>query len=132
MLLHTLLLAQPVNAPTKVSFLWWLLAIGGGFLLLAAWIGVFLVPILIWRRRVRRRGYPGLLAYLRELPMTDEEKLDAVDLTLKGGAICVLGLLFPPLVLIGLVPLYYGARKLASVSMGITGAEDDGQDGRSH
>jgi hypothetical protein len=132
MLLNTVLLAQPVNAPEKVSMLWWLmLSIGGGLLLLAAWIGVFLVPILIWRRSVRRRGYPGLSAYLRELPMTDEEKLDAVDLTLKGGAICVLGLLFPPLVLVGLVPLYFGARKLASVTLGIAPAGDDRQDGRS-
>ena len=32
--------------------------------------------------------------------------MDAVELTLKGVVICALGLLIPPLVLVGLVPLY--------------------------
>jgi len=32
---------------------------------------------------------------------------------------------------IGLVPFYYGARKLASVTLGIKGAGDNGQNGRS-
>jgi hypothetical protein len=121
MLFDVVLLAQ---APHMVAndTLWLLLAIGGGFLLFAAWSALFLVPLLVWRSRVRRRGYAGLRAYLRELPMTEQEKLDAVELTLKGVAICVLGMLFPPLVLIGLVPLYYGARKVASVILGIEGA----------
>jgi hypothetical protein len=127
---NILLLAQLVNMPSKDS-LQLLLVIGGGFLLFAAWIAVFLVPVLIWRRGVVRRGYPGLRAYLRELPQTEEEKLDAVELTLKGVAICAVGLLIPPLVLIGLVPLYYGARKVASVTLGIKGAGDTGQTGRS-
>jgi hypothetical protein len=94
------------------------------FLLLAGWIVVFLAPILVWRNRVRQRGYPGLRAYLRELPHTDEEKLDAVELALKGAVLCLIGLLFPPLVLVGAVPLYYGARKWASAALGITGAKD--------
>ena len=122
MLFDAVLLAQASQMPANDT-LWLLLAIGGGFLLFVAWSAVFLVPILVWRQ-VRRRGQkyvPGLRAYLRELPMTEEEKLDAVELTLKGVAICVLGLLFPPLVLIGLVPLYYGGRKLASVILGIEG-----------
>jgi hypothetical protein len=97
-------------------------------LLLAGWIAVFLVPILVWRSRVRRRGYPGLRAYLRELPHTDAETLDAVELTLKGAVLCVLGLLFPPLVLFGAVPLYYGARKWASAALGIKGAGDTAYD----
>ena len=97
-------------------------------LLLAGWIAVLLVPILIWRSRVRRRGYPGLMAYLRELPHTEAEMLDAVELTLKGAVLCVLGLLFPPLVLIGAAPLYYGARKWASVTLGIKGASDASSD----
>jgi hypothetical protein len=125
------LLAQIVNVPPNDP-LRLLLYIGGGFLLFAAWIGVFLVPVLIWRNSVRRRGYPGLKAYLLELPQTEEEKLDAVELTLKGVAICAIGLLIPPLVLIGLVPLYYGARKLASVTLGITAAGDTGHHGRSN
>jgi len=124
------LLARQGNVPESLA--WWLsVSIAGGLLLCAVWIGVFLVPVLIWRRSVRRRGYPGLKVYLRELPQTEEEKLDAVELTLKGVAICVLGLLIPPLVVIGLVPFYYGARKLASVTLGIKGAGDNGQNGRS-
>jgi hypothetical protein len=107
------------------------LVIGGGILLFAGWIAVFLVPVLIWRRNVRRRGYSGLMAYLRELPQTEDEKLDAVELTLKGVVICALGLLIPPLVLVGLVPLYYGARKLVSVTLGIDGAGGAGEHGRS-
>jgi hypothetical protein len=127
---NMLLLAQLGNVQVGDS-LRTLAIIGGVFLLVAAWIAVFLVPILIWRRNVRRRGYPGLRAYLRELPRTEEEQMDAVELTLKGMVLCVLGLLFPPLVLIGLVPLYYGARKLASMVLGITEAGGSGQFGRS-
>jgi hypothetical protein len=103
-----------------------LLSIGGVFLLFVVWIALMLAPFLIWRGRVRRRGYPGLRAYLRELPRTEAAKLDAVELTLKGLVICVLGLLFPPIILIGVVPLYYGARKLASVALGIAGVAKDG------
>ncbi len=90
-------------------------------LLLVGWIIVLLAPILVWRSRVRRRGYPGLMAYLRELPHTEQETLDAIELTLKGVVLCVIGLLFPPLVLIAVVPLYYGARKVASAALGIAG-----------
>jgi hypothetical protein len=130
MVCNMVLLAQLGNEPVSVA--WWLLvSFGGGLLLFAVWIGAFLVPVLIWRRSVRRRGYAGLRAYLRELPQTEEEKLDAVELTLKGVVICVLGLLIPPLVLVGLVPLYYGARKLASVKLGITAAGEIGQNERS-
>jgi hypothetical protein len=108
---------------------WWLLvSIGLVLLLFAGWIAVFVVPIWIWRSRVRRRGYPGVMAYLRELPRTEEEKLDAVELALKGVVLCIIGLLFPPLVLVGAVPLYYGARKWASVALGIAGAKDVASD----
>jgi hypothetical protein len=96
-----------------------------GFIVLFVLFGLFVAPILIWRARVRRSGYPGLLAYFRELPKTDLEKMDAVELTLKGVVLCALGLLFPPLVVIGLVPLYYGLRKLAALQLGITKLEAD-------
>jgi hypothetical protein len=105
----------------SAEILKFLATLGIFLLLLAGWIAVFLVPFLAWRGRVRRRGYPGLRAYLRELPHTDAETLDAVELTLKGAVLCILGLLFPPLVLIGAVPFYYGARKWASAAMGIKG-----------
>ena len=127
---NMLLLAQIVNMPSRET-LKLVVVVGSVVLLLAGWIAVFLVPVVIWRRNVRTRGYPGLLAYLRELPQTQEEKMDAIELTLKGVVICALGLLIPPLVLVGLVPLYYGARKLASVTLGIKAAGDAGHFGRS-
>ncbi len=97
--------------------------------------GVFLIPmvgavILIWllvrsqRRLARTLGHPSLSAYLRAAPQTDEEKRAAVDLALKGLVICLLGLMFPPILLIGLFPLFYGARKIAYASMGL-GLVDD-------
>jgi hypothetical protein len=118
-------LAQLVKAPSGAASTM-LLKLGMVFLLFVGWAVVFLGPIVVWRLRVRQRGYPGLMAYLRELPRTDAEALDAVELTLKGAVICILGLLLPPVILVGLVPLYYGARKWAAVAMGITGAEDAG------
>lgn len=75
-------------------------------------------------RKVRRAGYASLWDYLAATPKTDAEKRAAADLALKGVVICFLGLLFPPLILIGLVPLYFGARKVIHVSMGL-GLVDD-------
>ncbi len=109
-------------------------SIYGGLLLvvlLAVLVAVCLLPILIWRGRIRRQGYPSLRAYLRELPRTDEEKLDAVELTLKGAMLCLLGLLFPPIIIIGVVPLYFGLRKLAAVQLGIKSLEADQPTGKS-
>jgi hypothetical protein len=99
-------------------------------------IGVFLVPTTLFlivgasvvvtaRRRAARLGYPSTGAYLRAAPRSDEEKRDAADLALKGVVLCLLGLLFPPFVLVGLVPLFYGGRKLVYASMGL-GLVDDG------
>jgi len=108
--------------------------VAGGFFVvfvIVVLLGLFLLPILFWRGRLRKRGYPGIEAYLRELPQTDQEKFDAVELTLKGAVFCLLGLLFPPMILIGVVALYYGGRKLAAMKLGITGAEDGVHDGRS-
>ena len=76
------------------------------------------------RRNARLAGYPSLGAYLRAAPRTDEEKRDAVDLALKGLVICLLGLLFAPLLLIGLFPFFYGIRKVVYGSMGL-GIVDD-------
>jgi hypothetical protein len=75
-------------------------------------------------RRARRFGYPSTGAYLQSAPATDLEKRDAADLALRGLVLCVLGLLLPPLVLVGLVPLFYGGRKLMYASMGL-GLVDD-------
>ena len=70
------------------------------------------------------RFYRGRRHLLEKVPVTDREKREAVELTLRGVMFCVLGLLFPPLVLLGLVPLYYGLRKLALASMGVDLLED--------
>jgi hypothetical protein len=75
-------------------------------------------------RRARRFGYPTTGAYLRSAPATDAEKRDAADLALRGLVLCVLGLLLPPLILVGLVPLFYGGRQLTYASMGL-GLVDD-------
>ncbi len=117
-------LQVPANGPPE-----WVVVFVSGLLLFAVWTAVFLVPVLIWRGRVRRRGYPGLRAYLRALPQTEAEKLDAVELTLKGVVICVMGLLFPPVILIGLFPLYYGARKWASVPWALPGSRTTARTG---
>ena len=63
--------------------------------------------VMIWnhfRRQARRLGYPSMGAYLGAAPCSDEEKRDAVDLALKGMVMCLLGLVFPPLLLIGSFP----------------------------
>jgi len=120
MLSNTVLLAQISGDAVPV-----LIAVASGLFVILVLFGLFVLPILIWRKQVRRRGYPGLRAYLRELPQTEEQRFEAVELTLKGVVLCVLGLLFPPLVVIGLVPLYYGLRKLAAVNLGIKSSTDD-------
>jgi hypothetical protein len=101
------------------------LAIVGGMALaiLAAFV---LLALLVrgQRRQARHAGYPSLGAYLGAAPKTDEEKRAAADLALKGVVICALGLLFGPLLLVGLFPFFYGARKLLWAWMGL-GLIDD-------
>ena len=77
------------------------------------------------RRRARRFGYGSTLAYLRAAPRTDAERRDAADLAMKGLVLCLLGLIASPVVLFGLVPLFYGGRKLVYAAMGL-GLVDDG------
>ena len=81
------------------------------------------------RKKARRAGYPTLGAYLTATPKTDAEKRAAADLALKGFVICLLGLLFPPLMLFGLIPLYFGARKVIHVTMGLGLVDDIDQPG---
>jgi hypothetical protein len=71
------------------------------------------------RRRSREQGHPSLRAYLRAAPRTDAEKRDAADLALKGLILCLLGIIFAPALLFGLMPFFYGARKVVYASMGI-------------
>jgi hypothetical protein len=101
------------------------LIIFGGLAALVACAMVFVAVLLRRQRRLAREaGYPSLGAYLRAAPRTDKEKRDATDLALKGLALCLLGLIFPPLLLAGVFPFFYGARKVAYASMGL-GLTDD-------
>ena len=69
--------------------------------------------------RAKRLGYESMRAYLRAVPRSDEERRDAADVAVRGLVLCMLGVLIAPIVLIGIVPLFYGARKLAYASMGL-------------
>lgn len=75
-------------------------------------------------RRANRLGYPSVRAYLRAVPRTDDEKHDAVNLAMKGLMVALLGVIFAPIVLVGLIPLFYGGRKVAYASLGL-GLVDD-------
>ena len=76
------------------------------------------------RRTAARAGYGSIGEYLRAVPRSDEERQHAVDLALKGLVCCFAGLLVPPLILVGIFPLYYGMRKVVYASMGL-GLVDD-------
>ena len=76
------------------------------------------------RRQARSHGYLSTRAYLRAAPRTDAEKRDATDLALKGLVLCLIGLIVPPVLLFGLFPLFYGARKVVYASMGLGLADD--------
>jgi hypothetical protein len=76
------------------------------------------------RRQAQRSGYASVGDYLRAAPRSDEEKRDAVDMAMKGLILCFVGLVFPPLILFGALPLCYGARTIAYASMGL-GLVDD-------
>lgn len=93
---------------------------------LAIGVSVWFVARLLrsQRRLAREAGFPSLSAYLQAAPQTDQEKQAAVDLALKGVVICLLGLIVPPLLLLGLFPLFYGVRKIIYASMGL-GLLDD-------
>jgi len=92
---------------------------------LAVGVGGLLLSGVLSRKRAKRFGYESTRAYLRAVPRSDAEKQDAADLALKGLVLCVLGLLFSPLVVVGVIPLFYGGRKLVYASMGL-GLVDDG------
>ena len=80
-------------------------------------------------KRAKRFGYPTTGAYLRAAPRSDDEKRDAADLALRGLVLCLVGLLFPPFVLVGLIPLFYGGRKLVYASMGLGLVDDPDESG---
>ena len=86
---------------------------------------VIVIPAIVityrtyYGNRAFRFGYKSRSEYMQAVPRTDDEKRDAVDQACKGLVICLLGLMFPPLLLIGLFPLFFGTRKTISVCMGL-------------
>jgi hypothetical protein len=101
---------------------------GVGLLSLAV---LALVARVFWvrlRRNASASGFDSVRAYLRATPHTDREKREAVDLALVGLVLLALGLMIPPLLLVGIVPLFYGLRKIAFASMGL-GWVDDPEEG---
>lgn len=76
--------------------------------------------------RARRFGYSTRRAYIRAVPRSDEERREAVDQALKGLAVCFVGVVFFPLLIIGIFPLYVGGRKIAHALLGI-GLLDDAE-----
>lgn len=101
-----------------------ILAIAALVLLIAVLVLIAAMVLRPHVRASRRFGYDSFGEYLRAAPLSDEEKRDAVDLTLKGVVVCLLGLLFAPLLIVGLAPLFFGARKMAYGSLGL-GLVDD-------
>jgi hypothetical protein len=91
-------------------------------LVLGATLALPLLAVLVFlagaRRRARRAGL-GLRSYLTATPETDAEKAEAIELLLRGVMVCTVGLLFRPLILFGLLPLYVGGRKVLRAWFGL-------------
>lgn len=78
-------------------------------------------------KRATRYGYSSRATYMRAVPQTDQEKHEAVDQAFLGLAICLLGLMLPPLLLVGILPLTVGGRKAVYVLMGLGYVDDPDQ-----
>jgi hypothetical protein len=93
-----------------------------------AFLGVPLVAaVFLWiglSRRAHRMGFRATFEYLRAVPHSDAEKRDAADLATRGLLWCTLGLVFSPIVLVGVIPAFYGVRKLTYASLGLGLVED--------
>lgn len=98
-----------------------------GILVLAVGAGAIMISVAAgFRRSARKAGYASVGEFLRAAPQTDEERRDAVDLALRGLVICLLAVIFPPLLVVGIFPLFYGARKVAYASIGLGLVDDAG------
>ena len=98
-----------------------ILAVVGAVAAVPIGVTIFVVSV---KRRAKRFGFQSTGAYLRAAPRSDAEKRDAADLVLKGLVFCLLGVILAPFVLVGVVPLFYGGRKLLYAWMGL-GLVDD-------
>lgn len=95
-----------------------------------ALVVTILIALLVRRKLKRdaaRAGLDSVSAYLKSAPRTDREKRDAIDLAMKGLVICLIGLLVPPFLILGIFPLFFGLRKVAYASLGL-GLVDDAEE----
>ena len=93
-----------------------------GILPTAAFVGALLFTLVWWLKRrhlARADGHGTVAEHLRSVPSTDAQRMAAVDMALKGAALCLLGLVFWPFLLAGLTPLYYGVRKILLLGLGV-------------
>jgi hypothetical protein len=104
----------------------------------AAWawgglIMLILLIVLVWslialsrtRQRARQAGFKGISDYMRAVPRNDREKREAVNMAFRGLALCLLGIVLTPLLLLGLPSLYYGGRKITLALLGMDLLADD-------
>jgi len=99
----------------------------GGFIL------VLLMGVLAWslialgrtRARARNAGFERISDYMRAAPRNDRERREAVNMAFRGLALCLVGIVFTPLLLLGLPPLYYGGRKITMALLGMDLLADD-------
>jgi hypothetical protein len=99
----------------------------GGFILL------ILLIVLVWslvavgrtRQRARQAGFNRIHDYMLAVPRNDREKREAVNMAFRGLALCLIGIVLTPLLLLGLPPLYYGGRKITLVLLGTDLLADD-------
>jgi RsiW-degrading membrane proteinase PrsW (M82 family) len=91
-------------------------------------IAIVVGLIILYRRyyssRARRFGYESRAAYFEAVPRTDAEKREAVDQALMGLVLCLVGLLLPPVLLVGIVPLFVGGRKAVFSALGLGLSEE--------
>lgn len=97
------------------------------FLVLGVIVAYVFSAVQGYRRKASAEGYGSLGAFLRAPPRTDVDKREAVDMVMQGVVLCVLGLAFPPLLLVGVFPLYFGGRKVSYSLMGLGLIDDAGQ-----
>lgn len=82
-------------------------------------VGLVILYCRFYDSRARRFGYESRTPYFRSVPHTDAEKRDAVDQALPGLVLCLVGLLLPPILLVGVVPLFVGGRKAIFAALGL-------------
>ena len=92
-----------------------------GPVLVLLFIVLILSLVAVWRTRqkAQRAGFRSVGDYMRAAPRTDAEKKEAVSMMMRGVALCLLGMVFAPFALLGVVPLYYGGRKITLALLGL-------------